>query len=418
MNILVCYPWLDIGGAPNTAITLARGLKERGHGVYFFTKEGGAYEKKLREAGIPVISAPYDPLLPALYHLNPRAYRLLSRALDEHRIDVIHAFHYSPYLLSLFAAAARNIPVIFTAVWFLNDGPYPAYPGRVIFVAEEFLDRAKPLFKGRLREMLVMPNRVDLDQFRPGIDASAFAAAHDLPAEGWKIAFMSRIDSIKIGSIRYAIEGARILAARGRDVRLAIAGSGPFFDEMNALAAGVNRELGRTVVSMVGSITETPQFLSWADIVLGIGRSTFEGMACGKPTFVVGEKGLAGVVEPASAHTLQYYNFAGRNLKEPAAPGLLADAIDALMNDRTRYAELASFARAYVMENYDYRAGAERLEKLYDNALADPPLTRGERAKLFWTNLAVASGYRAYIALRLRARELLGIRRPPSPPAE
>ncbi|MCK4236021.1 MAG: hypothetical protein KAX38_02805 [Candidatus Krumholzibacteria bacterium] len=40
MRILICFPWLSLGGAPNSAITLAKGLKERGHDVFFFTKIG------------------------------------------------------------------------------------------------------------------------------------------------------------------------------------------------------------------------------------------------------------------------------------------------------------------------------------------------------------------------------------------
>jgi hypothetical protein len=76
MRILVCYPWLSLGGAPNTAMTLARGLKNLGHDVYFFTKRDAAGEARLREAGIEKITAPHHPYLPSLDLLNLKAYAM------------------------------------------------------------------------------------------------------------------------------------------------------------------------------------------------------------------------------------------------------------------------------------------------------------------------------------------------------
>lgn len=409
MRILFCYPWLSLGGAPNTAITLARGLKERGHDIFFFTKTGGMNEEQLRHAGIPVITAPYDALLPHLYHLNPRAYRIFKATLESHRINIVHTFHLNSYFLALFAAPRMNIPVFFTAVWLLKiSAPFPTYPGRVFFVAEEFKDYAAHLFGERTRELIVLPNRLDLSKFRSDVEFDEFASRMNLPESGWKIAFMSRIDTIKMQSLRHAVRAAELLARSGKLVTLAIAGDGPLFTELESLTAEVNRTTGESVVRLLGTVHETPEFLSWSDIVLGMGRSALEGMACGKPTLVVGENGLAGVVEPERVSELQYYNFAGRNLTRPVAPELLADEITRIMSDRERYDTLAAFARKHVLEHYDYQRGAERLEKFYEEALRDPPLTRGDLARLFWTNTIHGYRMRWCVALRLRVRGVLG----------
>jgi glycosyltransferase involved in cell wall biosynthesis len=408
MKILFCYPWLEIGGAPNTAISLAKGLRERGHEVFFFTKAGGAYESRLTDIGIPVVSAPHHSFLPALDHLNVPAYRILRETLIRRSIDVVHAFHPHSYFLSLFAAPPLDIPVVFTAVWFLYPKPFPAYRGRVIFVAEEFRDQAGQYFEPHARELIVLPNRVDLDMFHPGIDHADFSRRMQLPAAGWKLAFMSRVDSLKFGSLQYAIGAVRILAQRGRPVTLAIAGDGPMIETLRGIAAEANSEGGRTIVRLVGSILETPAFLSWADVVLGIGRSSFEGMACGKPTLVVGEKGLAGIVGPDTAAELMKYNFAGRNISEPVAPELLAGAVERIMDEENYRRDLSAFARDFVMKHYDYRVGAERLEGIYHDALADPPLGAAEKRRIVWTNFVRGYMPRYIMAWRIKLRAIGG----------
>jgi len=179
MRILICYPWLELGGAPKTAITLAKGLKERGHDVYFFSKKGGMYESLLKEAEIPLISAPYHSFLPHLFHLNNKAYRILKKTVEQNSIDIIHVFHPISYFLSLFLAPWKNIPVIYTVVGPQDRWPYPAYPGRVIFVAEEFKDKSEPFVGRYSRERIVLPNRIDFDRFSKDVDWSDFAREKD-----------------------------------------------------------------------------------------------------------------------------------------------------------------------------------------------------------------------------------------------
>jgi glycosyltransferase involved in cell wall biosynthesis len=375
MRILICYPWLDLGGAPKTAITLAKGLKERGHEVYFFSKGGGMYEELLDKAGIPLISAPHHNSLPLMFHLNGRALRLFKKTIRYYSIDIVHVFHPNHYFLSLLIAPWMDIPVVFTAVWYQGTFTYPAYPGKVIFVAEEFLDHAKPYIGKYAAEMLVMPNRIDLDRFSGYIDWLGFAQEKGLPASGIRIAFMSRLDSPKQRSVYYAMDAASLLAERGADITLAIAGDGPLYADFMNYADSINRKAGREIVRLIGSIERTPEFLAWSDIVIGIGRSAFEGMATGRPVCIVGEKGLAGLVSSDAVRDLQYYNFAGRNIDTPVEPLVLSDTIERIMGDAEEYSRLAGFSREYVMENYGYRAGAEKLEKIYQEALSEKPLS-------------------------------------------
>jgi glycosyltransferase involved in cell wall biosynthesis len=407
MRILVCYPWLDLGGAPKTSITLAKGLKERGHEVYFFSKGGGMYEKLLDEAGIPLISAPHHRFLPLMFHLNGKAYRLFKNTLEDLSIDIVHVFHPNHYFLSLLIAPWKNIPVIFTAVWYQGTFNYPAYPGKVIFVAEEFLDHARPYIGKHASEMLIMPNRVDFDGFGRDIDFSRFAEKRGLPGHGTKIAFMSRLDITKEKSLYYAMDAAEALSDRGMETTLAVAGDGPLLIRLKEYASSLNNKHGREIIKFLGSIEEIPEFLSWSDVVLGVGRCAFEGMATGKPTCIVGENGLAGVVRDDTVRELQYYNFAGRNIGAPVPPSLLADAIEAIMKDRGDYERLADFSRKFVMENYGYRAGAERLERIYQEVLSEKPLNLYGKMKVTVSSFATGYCRSLYRTCKAKLKETL-----------
>ncbi len=407
MRILFCYPWLDLGGAPKTSITLAKGLKERGHQVYFFSKEGGMYEELLEKTGIPLISAPYHASLPLMFHLNCKAGRILKKTIEDYSIDIVHVFHPNHYFLSLMIAPRKDIPVVFTAVWFQGTFTYPDYPGKVIFVAEEFLDHARPYIGKHAGEMIVMPNRVDLDRFSVDIDWSGFVEEKGLPGSGTKLAFMSRLDVPKAGSVYNAMDAAGLMAEKGMEVTLAIAGDGPLRERFEKYADGINARYGRKVIILLGSIDRTPEFLSWSNIVIGIGRSAFEGMATSKPTCIVGENGLAGVVRSDTVEELQYYNFAGRNIDSPREPSELADMIAEIISDRDTYKSLAAFSRGYVIENYGYRAGAEKLELLYEELLAARPFSVYQKTKTVVSSFLTGYCRSLYRTTKSRLKEKL-----------
>jgi len=412
MNILFLYPWLELGGAPADAITLAKGLKDRGHSVIFFTRSGGIHEGQLKELGIPYVSARYSRVFPKLYHLNLSAYRKLRETIDRHSIDIVHAFHPYSYILALLAAPFKDVPVVFTSVWFLKEWKYPYYPGRVIFVAREFRDQAEHLFGGYPREVQVVPNRVDTELFHPGVDCSRFAERYSLPLDGWKVAFMSRISSTKINSLAYAIEAVRILHSRGRHITLGIAGDGMLVNRLKELADEANDSAGRKIIKYIGPVENPREFLSWADIVLGIGRCAWEGMACGKPTMIVGEYGLAGIVEPEKFDELEYHNLSGRNLKEPVSEKLLADAIERVMSDRSCYESLSVYSRTCAVENCDYRKGVERIEKMYERALNEPPLTGLQKLRVFTSSFFRGYLPWVYYAAKIHVNALLGRGKP------
>ena len=213
---------------------------------------------------------------------------------------------------------------------------------------------------------------------------------------------MSRLNYFKEKSIYYSMNAVELLAKRGKRVILAIAGDGPLFDNFVEYADKINKKYPHELIKFVGVIERTPQFLSWSEIVIGIGRCAFEGMATSKPALIVGEKGLAGIVQRENVKELQYYNFAGRNIKKEQDSSLLADTIEEIMDDSKKYKELAEFSREYILENYGYREGARKLEEIYKEVLNENKLSCYEKARTLITNFFNGYCRSAYIAVRVK----------------
>ncbi len=75
--------------------------------------------------------------------------------------------------------------------------------------------------------------------------------------------------------------------------------------------------------------------------------------------------------------------------------------------DPQRYRTLASFVREYVIDRYDYRAGAVKLEKLYEGALKSPPLTLMERVNPGVTRWILSYGRWFYKGCKIDQRNRL-----------
>ena len=100
-------------------------------------------------------------------------------------------------------------------------------------------------------------------------------------------------------------------------------------------------------------------------MVLGVGRSAFEGMAYRKPTLIVGEKGFGGTVSEKTIEEISYYNFSGRNNRDMKKPEDLAREIERLLVDKNYYESVRNFGIGFLRRFIDIKAGIERIEEVY-----------------------------------------------------
>lgn len=273
--------------------------------------------------------------------------------------DVFH-LHYPPPLTSYFATrvlAHRRAPVCLT---YHCDLYLPGLTGRMLaglyqkVFLPATLDRTRRVvvhtrsYGGTSaplqgRELAVIPSAVDLDRFRPGLDAGRIRA--DLRLEGKRVmVFTGRLVPHK--GVDVILQA---LAQLPKDVVLVVIGAGPRLPSLVGLA----RRLGvEDRVRFCPAVTDEdlPLFLALGDVFVfpsqnrleGFGLVVAEAMAAGLPVVVADMPGVREVIEP------------GREglLAEPLIAADLADKVRIVLDD-------PALARRMG------RAGRDRAETLY-----------------------------------------------------
>jgi glycosyltransferase involved in cell wall biosynthesis len=293
-------------------------------------------------------------------------------ALRDIDADVVH-LHYPPPLTSFFATNAlkrRTVPVCLT---YHCDLYLPGLSGRLLagFYQRVFLpptlrhiDRIVVHTRSygvtsaslRGRELAVIPSVVDLDRFRPGLDASHLRG--DLRLEGKRVlAFTGRLVPHKGVDV--------ILQALARlpdDVVLVVIGSGPVLHSLVGLA----RRLGvgdRVRFCARVSDDDLPRYLHLAEVFVfpsqsrleGFGLAVAEAMAAGLPVVIADMPGVREVIEPGAEGLLA----------EPLLAEDLAEKIRALLDDPGLARRMGAAGRRRAEERYGLSTVSHQLLSLY-----------------------------------------------------
>lgn len=293
----------------------------------------------------------------------------ILRSLD---VDVVH-MHYPPPLTSYFATRAlerRQVPVCLT---YHCDLFLPGLSGRLLTRLYQglFLPRTlrrvdrivvhtrsygstSAMLRGR--ELAIIPSVVDLDRFRPGLDASALR--RELRLEGKRVlAFTGRLVPHK--GVDVILESLPMLPA---DVVLLIIGAGPRLPNL----IGDARRLGvKDRVRFCPSVSndDLPRYLALADLFVfpsqnrleGFGLVVAEAMAAGLPVIIADMPGVREVIEPGKEGLLT----------EPLLAADLAAKVETLLDDPALARRMGAAGRRRAEMRYGPATVARQLLKLY-----------------------------------------------------
>ncbi|HEU0014078.1 MAG TPA: glycosyltransferase family 4 protein [Longimicrobium sp.] len=246
------------------------------------------------------------------------------------------------------ATAFREASAPFAAATWLLERPLPlVYRGLPTQAVSE--STADDLVARGLRreDITIIHNGVDLDFFSP--DASVAREAEPTFLYVGRIKKYKRIDLI--------VDAVASLRARGRRVRLRIAGRG---DEEPRLRAQVERLGLGDAVSFEGFVTEEQkrdlQRRCWAAVLAspkeGWGITNMEAAACGTPAVAADSPGLRESVVDGRTGLLVPYGDAEA----------LAAALEKLAMDPALVARLGAEARRFA-EGFSWDAAAEKTER-------------------------------------------------------
>lgn len=361
----VCY---------NNALHLAR----RGHDVHVFTANhppgNYTYPAEITVHRLPVVFRVGNaPLLPGLFglqgfdlvHLHfPFIFGqeiVYLKSLVGH-IRYVITYHQDVILSGLLGQGIRLHETVLGKYILLRAH-------KLLFTSMDYAyhSRLTPLVKSYPQKVGEMPNGVDADRFRPGVDGSALRKMYNILPDDRVVLFVGGLDT------PHYFKGVDVLLrsmSRIVDptVKLLIVGDGDLRPSYVQLAG----ELGLSNrVIFCGRVPDEllPAHYAACDLLVlpsttqgeAFGLVLLEAMATSKAVVASDLPGVRTVVD------------SGENglLAVPGDAVDLAEKICVLMEDEARRRAMGIRGREKVESNYTWQAVVQRLEQVYEEVIAD-----------------------------------------------
>jgi len=408
LKVLVTLNNMNIGGSQAYAFTLINELKAKGH-IVFVASDKGEMVRDLEKIGVKhfeVNLSTVTSLFNALRYGSMEMVRDLEKKGVEHYgggerrlqhvllcarrflyffvssivrirnivrkegIHLVHAMQPGPILTSSIVSRLTGIPLVAT-VHAPGRHEFPIHgfklPGiadrikKIIAVSQETRQYLISNCGVNEKKIVVIPNGVDLEVFRPSV--------HKKDLKRNEILYVSGI--YHFSSVISLISATPQIAQRVSNIKVIIVGRGHKLDEVTKLAKKINDQLGNETIVVAGTQSKDvmPRIMSSADVVIALGRAALEAMACGKPVIIAGRTGFGGIVTRNNINQLKTYNFSGRNSSERTTSTRMAESVLKLLTSKKHRESLGFFGREMVEREFDIRKIAGQIENVYLSAV-------------------------------------------------
>jgi glycosyltransferase involved in cell wall biosynthesis len=363
LRVLVYPHAMEVGGSQLNAIELAAAVRERGHEVIVFGEDGPLVDV-VDSVGLRRIPAPNVRRRP-----SPDTARRLRALVREHDLDIVHGYEWPPGVEAAVATYPYRRAAAVCTVMSMAVAPFlPAHMPLV--VGTEALRRYTAARRSGPVYLIEPP--VDVVANAPGHDTAAFRRDHglDAPAPGRPPgdpvtlgAVCRLVPELKLEGLLTAIEVVGELAQH-RPLRLVITGDGPAREIVAERAAKANASAAWPAVILVGELRDPRPAYAAADVMLGMGGSALRALCFGKPLIVQGERGFWRLLTPESCPLFLEQGWYGVG-DGTGGRELLRTAIDAVVDDAGRRAQLGGFGRELAVERFSMQRAAAAQEEIY-----------------------------------------------------
>lgn len=344
------------GGTERLVIEIVRGLTQTVESIVCCLDQPGAWAAELADLQVPVLSLARTP------GFHPGLAMRLARIMKEHRVDVVHCHHYSPYVYGLLASVLHpKVQLVFTEHGRLSNAPPSSkrrlvnpmlsmWPGRLCAVSADL--KHHMVAEGfPARRINVTYNGIDPGQ-RPSCAARIAARKQlGLPVDAFVVGTVGRLDPVK--NLALLLQAHAMVQQQRENVRTVIVGEGPERAALDAKA----RELGvGDTVTFAGYRSDVRFVMSAFDVYVncstyeGVSLTILEAMAStlpviatrvgGNPEVVIDQE--TGLLVPGRARS-----FAG------AIAGLAADPrLRRILGEAGRWRVKRHFSIARMIDEY------------------------------------------------------------------
>lgn len=367
MRILILTDSMDAGGAETHILTLAKGLREKGHTV-IVASGGGREAAELKHIGIKHVELPLaSHSLAAAADSYLRLCILCRRA----RIDIIHAHARMAALIGARVAHKLSIAFVTTA-----HARFSVTPIKKRFSRWGTLCAA---VSEDIKQYLCDSYGVSPDNIRVienGIDTHIFFPAKKRSGKGIRLVFMSRMDTDCSKAALMLCEIAPALHARFPDLNITLAGGGELFEKVKSRAQNARR--CGIDIRILGHVSDVPALLGEADVFVGVSRAALEAMSCGVPTVIAGDEGFFGIVDEYNFNDAKNDNFCARGYMKMTTNKLFENICRLCDMDELSRLALGKRLREKVISSNSAEKMVEKTLALYRDALGRVPCERAD----------------------------------------
>ncbi|MBU3958257.1 MAG: glycosyltransferase family 4 protein [Candidatus Omnitrophica bacterium] len=363
MNILYLTNHLNIGGISSYVLTLARGLRAKGHNIYL-ASSGGELLPKFIQAGIVYIPAPLKTKSEVSPKIVVSLFKLLG-ALRRNNIDILHSNSRTTGVLGSLLSSLTHTAHISTCHGFFKPRLWRRLFGcwgdRTIAISQAVKEHLMEDFGVKAENISIVHNGIDINRFRVQSAEYRVQKKKDLGlGEGPIVGIVARLSDVK-GHI-YLIEAMKTVLEKIPDAQLLIVGEGKMEKELKALVQKLKIENN---VNFVPSVYETPEILSIMDLFVmpslkeGLGLSLIEAMAQGLAVIGSDVGGIRSLIK---------HDYTGI-LVEPRDSNQLSSEIINLLRDAQKRKFLGAQAQSFVSQNFSGEQMATETEGVYSECL-------------------------------------------------
>ncbi len=365
MRVLMTTMQLDIGGAETHIIELSKALKKRGIDITV-ASNGGAYEKELKDAGIPHVKIPFHSKNPIAML---KAYKLLKQLIFKERFDIVHAHARIPAFLCSVLHKRYHFRFVTTAHWvFTTRFPYNLLTNwgeRSLAVSDDIKAYLIDNYGIKPDNIRVTINGIDLEKFSPDTDCSDVASEFSLEENKRRIVYVSRMDEDRSFAAHRLIEAGEILVKEFDNLEIVIVGGGNDYQNIKAEADAINQKVNKRLIITTDSRTDINKFTASGEIFVGVSRAALEAMACEKPSIIAGNEGYIGIFDQDKLQISYDTNFCCRGCEQTTTEKLTDDIRKLLNAPREELERLGKFSHHIVAEHYSMKTMADDAIMMY-----------------------------------------------------